>query len=160
MNRSQIFILINLFLLITGGTTFYLATGKFRVNDQVKLVNIDKESKFRQEVTVLDSLYRQYVYAMKAGDPMLLASSNAQYQRQIALIQEEYTGTAAPAVLSSKLIRNYQVRVILNEHSQKRKEILAGEVNKLKSVIAKLEEQRVELKSKNDMIKQALLALP
>lgn len=160
MNRSQCYILINLALLLFGSIAFYYATPKFRKSNQTKLISQDKESKFRKEVVVLDSLYKQHVAALASNDQIAIASSNAVLERQFALMKKEYAGQTSPALLASKLIRNYQVRVLLNKNLLSKRYEQADEVKRISALVSKLEEQNAELKSQNQMIKQVLLGLP
>lgn len=160
MNRSQWYILINLTLLLFGSIAFYYATPKFRKSNQTKLISQDKETEFRKEVVVLDSLYKQHVAALASNDQIAIASSDAVLERQFASMKKEYAGQTSPALLASKLIRNYQVRVLLNKHLLSKRNEQADEVKRINVLIAKLEEQNQELKSQNQMINQVLLGLP
>ena len=160
MSRSQWYILINLTLLLFGSVAFYYATPKFRKSNQTKLISHEKESEFRKEVIVLDSLYKQHVAALASNDQIAIASSDAVLERQFALMKKEYAGQTSPALLASKLIRNYQVRVLLNKHLLSKRNEQAGEIRRVSALVSKLEEQNAELKSQNQMIKQVLLGLP
>ena len=160
MNRSQWYILINLTLLLFGSIAFYYATPKFRKSNQTKLISQDKETEFRKEVVVLDSLYKQHVAALASNDQIAIASSDAVLERQIASMKKEYAGQTSPALLASKLIRNYQVRVLLNKHLLSQHNEQANELKRINVLISKLEEQNQELKSQNQMINQVLLGLP
>ena len=75
-------------------------------------------------------------------------------------MKKGYAGQTSPALLASKLIRNYQVRVLLNKHLLSKRNEQAGEVKRVSTLVSKLEEQNAELKSQNQMIKQVLLGLP
>ncbi|WP_026629658.1 hypothetical protein [Dyadobacter alkalitolerans] len=160
MNRSQRYILINVSLLLLGSIAFYYATPKFRKGNQTKLISQDKETEFRKEVVVLDSLYKQHIAALASNDQIAIASSDAVLERQFASMKKEYAGQTSPALLASKLIRNYQVRVLLNKHLLNKRNEQAGEVKRVSTLVSKLEEQNAELKSQNQMIKQVLLGLP
>ena len=160
MNRSRSYILINIALLIFGGVAFFYTTPKFRKSNQAKLISQEKESEFRKEVFLLDSLYKQHVHALESNDQIAIANTQAVLERQFTLMKKDYAGQTSPAVLASKLIRNYQVRLLLNKHLVSKKHEQAGEVKRIAALIAKLEEQNVELKSQNQMIKQVLLGLP
>lgn len=160
MNRSQGYIWINLILLVGGSILFFLATPRFRKNEQAKLISQEKESDFRKEVVVLDSLYKQHIASLSSNDPIAIASTDAVLERQLASMRKAYTGNTSPAILASKLIRNYQVRVLLNKHLAKRRTAQSGEINRMNALIAKLQEQNTELKTQNQMIKQVLLGLP
>jgi hypothetical protein len=160
MKRSQSYILINLVLLVAGSFLFFYATPRFRKSEQVKLISQEKESEFRKEVVVLDSLYKQHIATLSSNDPTAIASTDALLERQLASMRKEYTGNTSPALLASKLIRNYQVRVLLNKHLMNKRNAQSGEINRVNTLIAKLQEQNTELKSQNQMIKQVLLGLP
>jgi len=75
-------------------------------------------------------------------------------------MKKEYAGQTSPALLASKLIRNYQVRVLLNKHLLSKRNEQANELKRINVLISKLEEQNQELKSQNQMINQVLLGLP
>ncbi|MCF0060659.1 hypothetical protein MUK70_15565 [Dyadobacter chenwenxiniae] len=160
MNRSHWYILINTMLFLFGSISFYYATPKFRKSNQTKLISQEKESEFRKEVIVLDSLYKQHVNALISNDQIAIASTDAILEKQFTWMKKEYAGQTSPALLASKLIRNYQVRVLLNKHLISKRNEQAGEVKRVSALVAKLEEQNTELKSQNQMIKQVLLGLP
>ncbi|KAA0989267.1 hypothetical protein [Dyadobacter aurulentus] len=160
MNRSQWYILTNLALLLFGTIAFYYTTPKFRKSNHTKLISQEKERNFRKEVIILDSLYKKHVAALSSSDQIAIASSDAVLETQFALIKKEYSGQTPPALLASKLIRNYQVRVLLNKHILSRRIDQADEIKRVNSLVSKLEEQNAELKSQNQMIRQVLLSLP
>ena len=160
MNRSKGYILFNLILLIGGSILFFYATPRFRKNQQAKLISQEKEGEFRKEVLVLDSLYKQHIASLSSNDPIAMASTDAVLEQQIASMRKAYTGNTSPAILASKLIRNYQVRVLLNKHLVKKRNAQSGEVNRMNALITKLQEQNTDLKTQNQMIKQVLLGLP
>lgn len=160
MNRSQLFIATTAVLLVLGGTLFYHLTKPLRKDDSVKSVNVEKESGFRAEVVVLDSLYNQYVSVLQAKDQSAIAGADALLNKQFSIIKKQYAGSSPPAMLAAKLIRNYEVRVMLNQKLLGRRNLQADEVARLVQRIKELEIVNQDLKTQNQMVQQALLTLP
>lgn len=160
MNRSQLFIATTAVLFVLGGTLFYHLTKPLRKDDSVKSVNVEKESGFRAEVVVLDSLYNQYVSVLQAKDQSAIAGADALLNKQFSIIKKQYAGSSPPAMLAAKLIRNYEVRVMLNQKLLGRRNLQADEVARLVQRIKELEIVNQDLKTQNQMVQQALLTLP
>jgi hypothetical protein len=160
MNRSQLFITVSLTLLITGGWLFFHLSKPLRKDATVKAVNANKEKGFREEVVILDSLYKDYVAVLATNDQSAIAGADALLNSQFSIIKKQYAGSSAPAILAAKLIRNYEVRVLLNQKVLDRKNMQLDEVNRLKKLVKKLDEENKDLKTQNQMVQQALLSLP
>jgi len=158
MTRSQYFIIPSLILLIIGGVIFFYATKALRNDQTVKSVNVDKESGFRAEVIILDSLYKDYVKALNTNDEGAQARAESLLNNEFLVIKKQYLGNSSPALLAAKLIRNYEVRVLLTRKLVARKENQSGEISRLKNVIKELEEENQDLKSKNTTIEQLVLS--
>ncbi|MPR36077.1 hypothetical protein [Salmonirosea aquatica] len=162
MNRSQGFIVVTSVLLAGGGLLFYALSKPLRYDAGVKAISMEKESEFRAEVKVLDSLYRNYVSATLAADNQsAIALASAQLDKQLSGIKARYGGTGSPpAVLAAKLVRNYEFRLLLHQKLLGRRHLQADEVNRLSGRVRELEAQNAELKTQNQMVEQALLNLP
>ena len=162
MNRSQGFIGVTSVLLVGGGMLFYFLSKPLRYEAGVKAISMEKESEFRAEAGILDSLYRNYVAATTtAGNQSAIAEASARLDKQLSGIKSRYAGTGSPpAVLAAKLVRNYEFRRLLHQKLLGRKNLQADEVNRLSSRIKELEAQNTELKTQNQMVEQALLNLP
>ena len=158
MTRSQYFIIPSLILLIIGGVIFFYATKTLRKDQTVKSVNVDKEIGFRAEVVILDSLYREYVKVLNTTDEGAQARAESLLNNEFLVIKKQYSGNSSPALLAAKLIRNYEVRVLLTRKLVARKENQSGEISRLKNVIKELEEENQDLKSKNTTIEQLVLS--
>lgn len=159
MTRSQSFIVTTVALFVLGGTLFFYLTSPLRKDETVKSVNVEKETGFRAEVVVLDSLYKQYVKVLKANDQSAIAGADALLNKQFSVIKKQYAGSSPPAMLAAKLIRNYEVRVLLNQKLLGRRNLQADEVNRLTQRIKELETINQDLKTQNQMVQQALLTL-
>ena len=159
MNRSQSFITGSLIFLLLGGLTFFYLTKSARRNETVKSVNADKESSFRAEVVVLDCLYKNYVTKLHANDQSATAGADALLNKQFLVLKQHYAGSSPPAVLAAKLIRNYEVRVLLNQKLMERRNLQSDEVSRLKNSVKTLEAHNQDLKTQNQMVQQALLSL-
>lgn len=162
MNRSQGFIGVTSVLLVGGGLLFYFLSKPMRRDDGVKAISMEKESEFRAEAGVLDSLYREYVRAITTADNQsAIAEASARLDKQLSGIRSRYTGTGSPpAVLAAKLVRNYEFRLLLHQKLLGRKNLQADEVSRLTGRIKELEAQNTDLKTQNQMVEQALLSLP
>ena len=160
MNRSQQFIILSLILLFTGGWCVFNWTKYLHKNDTVKAVNAEKEKGFREEVVILDSLYHDYVEVLGSSDQSAIAGADALLQKQCVIIKKQYAGSSPPAVLAAKLIRNYEVRLLLTHRMLDRKNLQSGEVSRLTKLVKGLEDENKELKTQNQMVQQALLSLP
>ena len=159
INRSQAFIIFSLALLVAGGILFYFLTKSLRKDETVKSVNTVKESGFRGEVVVLDSLYKNYTVVLNAKDQSAIAEANALLNKQFIVLKKHYAGSSPPAVLAAKLIRNYEVRVLLNQKLLERKNLQSDEVSRLRKRMQELEVVNQDLKTRNQMVQQALLSL-
>ena len=151
--------MVSLVLLVAGGILFYFLAKPLRKDETVKSVNTEKESGFRSEVVVLDSLYKNYTAALNASDQSAIAGANALLNKQFAVLKKHYAGSSPPAVLAAKLIRNYEVRVLLNQKLQERKNLQSDEVVRLRKRMQELEVVNQDLKTRNQMVQQALLSL-
>lgn len=160
MNRSQWFIVSSTAFFIVGGILFFYLTKPLRKDQTIKAVNTEKESGFRSEVVVLDSLYKNYVSVLVTNDQSAIAGADALLNKQFGIIKKQYAGSSPPAKLAAKLIRNYEVRLLLNQKILDRRNLQAEEVNRLKKMIATLETANQDLKTQNQMVQQALLTLP
>ena len=159
MDRSQWFITASLAFLIITGLSFYYLTKPFRKDETIKSVNTEKESGFRAEVVILDSLYKAYTKALAIGNQTSIASADAVLNKQFSIMKSQYAGSSPPAILAAKLIRNYEVRVLLNQKLLERKNLQSDEVNRVKKRIAELQTLNEDLKTQNQMVQQALLSL-
>ena len=160
MNRSQQFIILSLILLFAGGWSVFNLTKYLRKNETVKAVNADKEKGFRDEVVILDSLYKDYVAVLASSDQSAIAGADVLLNKQFFVIKKQYAGTSPPAILAAKLIRNYEVRLLLNQRILERKNLQSGEIGRLTNLIKRMEDENEELKTQNQMVQQALLSLP
>lgn len=160
MTRSQVYIITSVALLLIIGLLFFYLTKSLRKNETVKSVNAEKESGFRAEVVVLDSLYKSYVNLLAVNNQSAIAGADALLNKQFAVIKKQYGGSSAPAMLAAKLIRNYEVRVLLNQKLLERKNSQSDEANRLKKRIGELQALNEDLKTQNQMVQQALLNLP
>jgi hypothetical protein len=160
MNRSQWFIAGSTAFFVIGGILFFHLTKPFRKDQTVKAVNTEKERGFRSEVIVLDSLYKNYISVLATNDQSAIAGADVILNKQFGNIKKQYAGTSPPAKLAAKLIRNYEVRVLLNQKLLDRRNLQSEEVGRLKKMIAELEAANQDLKTQNQMVQQALLTLP
>ena len=160
MNRSQAFIVTSTLFFIAGGTLFFYLSKPLRTHDAVKSVNVEKETGFRGDVVVLDSLYKQYVAVLKANDQSAIAGADALLTKQFSILKKQYAGSSPPGMLAAKLIRNYEVRVLLNQKLVGRRNLQGDEVARLSQRIKELETMNQDLKTQNQMVQQALLTLP
>lgn len=158
MSRSQWFIVTTTALFVVGGFLFYHLTKPLRTDETVKAVNADKESGFRAEVVVLDSLYKNYIRVLAANDQSAIAGADALLNNQFSVIKKQYAGSSSPAILAAKLIRNYEVRVFLNQKLLDRRNLQSGEVARLTKLLTELEVANQDLKTQNQMVQQALLS--
>ena len=157
MTRSQFFIFPTIILLVLGGMSFFYLTKPLRKDQSVKSVNTDKETGFRAEVVILDSLYKNYIAAQNTNDFSLAAKSEALLDNEFLIIKKQYSGQSSPALLAKKLIRNYEVRVLLNKRLVAKRASQSGEISRISNMIKELEEQNQDLKNKNMTIEQMVL---
>lgn len=161
MNRSQLFLVVSLVLLLGGGILFYYLSKPLRRDNSVKAISLEKEQAFRDEVVVLDSLYKEYANAVTTNNQSALANASARLDQKISGIRKRYAGTTSPpALLASKLVRNYEFRILLTQKLLERRQLQSGEVNRLTLRIKELEAANLDLKTKNQMVEQAILNLP
>ena len=160
MSRSQQFIILSLTLFFTGGWAAFNWTKYLRKNEAVKAVNAEKEKGFREEVVILDSLYHDYVDVLRSNDQSAIAGADALLNKQFLIIKKQYAGSSPPAILAAKLIRNYEVRLLLTHRMLDRKNVQSAEVSRLTKLVKVLEDENKELKTQNQMVQQALLSLP
>ncbi len=161
MDRSRVFLVVSLVVLLGGGVTFYYLSKPLRKESPAKAINMEKEQEFRNEALVLDSLYNAYAVLVVTNNQSAVASASARLDQQLAGIKKRYAGPSSPpAVLAAKLVRNYEFRILLSQKLMERHLQQAGEVNRLTQRIKELEATNLELKTKNQMVEQALLNLP
>lgn len=151
----KILAIIPLALIVIG---FWLFSPKPE-KQQLKSVNTEKESRFREEVMVLDSLFRGYTNALTKGTPTSKAEAAALYDRQLMLIKQQYTGRSAPAILASKLIRNYEVRLLLHQKKLEKLSLSANEAELLTKRLNELKLINNDLQNQKQMLQQALLTV-
>lgn len=134
------------------------AAGK---QDNPKTVNLEKESFFRKDVDTADSLYRLVeALAGEQSQTSRLPEAEAEFSRQLAYLKKQYGGSTAPAVLASKLIRNYEARLFLLKQRGQKQHVSREEQARLQTLVSQLEAENQDLKTQNQMIQQALLNLP
>lgn len=160
MNKSKKFIILNLFLVLAAGLVFYFYTKPLRTHKTNRSINLQKESGFRQQAKLLDSLYKKYAVSLSDNNESAIAENEASVNRQITLLKQNYTGNSAPALLATKLIRNYQFRIILKQRLRDRNSRQIQEINRIKTVIAELTKRNQDFKTKNQMVEQTILGLP
>lgn len=160
MTRSQAFIITSFALFLAIGLLFFYLTKSLRKDETIKSVNTEKESGFRAEVVVLDSLYKMYVKELALNNQSAIAGADALLDKQFTIIKKQYAGSSPPAMLAAKLIRNYEVRVLLKQRLLERKNLQSDEVNRLKKRLDELQAVNEDLKAQNQMVQQALLSLP
>lgn len=162
MNKSQWFFSVTSVLLVGGGLLFYFLSKPLQRDSGVKAISMEKESEFRAEAGVLDSLYREYVAAITtAENQSAIAEASARLDKRLSGIRSRYAGTGSPpAVLAAKLVRNYEFRLLLHQKLLGRRDLQADEVSRLSGRIKEIEALNADLKTQNQMVEQALLNLP
>lgn len=161
MQKSRVFIGTTVILIALLAVSFYLLGRSAKEETTDATINRRKAQKFCREAIRLDSLYKTYAAVSVSLDPVLLAGTKANLKRQLAGMKAEFARTGTPpAQLASKLIRNYEFRLLLVEEIRRKQQLQGEEVNRLTQRIREQETVNQELKTKNQMVEQALLNLP
>ncbi len=160
MHKSTSFLLLTTFLTLLLGLLGWYVRQSTPLPGGGKAVNLQKAGEFQQESALLDSLYTGYTTTLSTGNIPEATSWEAAFKRRAAHMTEQFSGSSAPARLAVKLIRNYQVRMVLQKQIQTRTLGNQTENRRLQQALATLEAENQDLKTQHQMVQQALLNLP
>ena len=146
--------------MLVAGLLFYFNAKPLQGRSATRSINLQKESGFRNQAILLDSLYTKYAASLTENNESATAENEAALNKQIALLKQNYSGISAPALLASKLIRNYQFRIILKQRLRDKNNKQILEINRIKTVVVELARRNQDFKTKNQMIEQTILSLP
>ncbi|MBU1821290.1 MAG: hypothetical protein KKG00_07235, partial [Bacteroidetes bacterium] len=90
MQKFRIFTGSTAILVVLMGVTFYWLGKSTRENATDTTINRRKADKFCLEASHLDSLYKTYIAVSLRQDPVLLASTKANLDRQLTLMKTDF----------------------------------------------------------------------
>ena len=121
----------------------------------------EQEIRFREDVNVLDTLYRSYKNQLSGADKALFVITKGELQKQLTSFQDKYCSTqSVPSQVASKVLNNYYLILRLNDELASNNKQIDLKKNTLKTEIEQLEKANQNLTIQNQTLNQQLIMLP
>lgn len=159
MNKSSVFIGLSLFSVICIALLFFVLGKPSGSSSKNLIISHADELGFIAKVKELDTLYTLLQEAAYSKDISKTAEVNIRWEKQRDEFLATYRSDSVLSKLSNQVLNNYRQRVKVLKDTYRTKSASLSEAEQLKSAIKTEEAKKEELKTENQMIKQALLTL-
>lgn len=159
MNNKTTFITISALLLLAIAAIFFWIGPKKQPAQSEVVISSTDEAQFVADVTQLDSLYAKLQKAVYEKDVSTTAEINIKWEKKRNAFLTQYANHEVLSKLANKVINNYRQRVRVIKETYRTKTQSLSEIEQWKEAVKIEEAKKEELKTENQMIKQALLTL-
>ena len=145
--------------LLLGSSMYFI--GKPKAKPKGTNWKTEQEIRFREDVNILDTLYRSYKNQLSGVDKALFVITKGELQKQLTSFQEKYCSTqSVPSLVASKVLNNYYYILKLNDELASNNKQIDLFKNNLKTEIEQLEKINQNLTIQNQTLNQQLIMLP
>ena len=146
-------------VLLLGGSMYFIT--KPKAKPKGTKWKTDQEIQFRDDVGVLDTLYRSCKNQLSGADKALFVITKGELQKQLTSFREKYCmSQSTPSQVANKVLNNYFHILRLNDELTSNNKQIELLKNNLKTEIESLEKNNQNLIIQNQTLNQQLLMLP